>query len=122
MPRGQCNVTLQFNPSSSNFARIYLVSDQADLSASLNGYYVLIGGLFDEVSLFKQTGTTSVKLIDGRDGVLDLSITAVRILVTRDRAGNWDLKTNIDNADAFASEGQAHDAQAFTATSLQGMV
>lgn len=112
----QFSVTLQFNPSSSNFARFYLVSDQVDLTGPLNGYFVLIGGASDEVSLFKQTGTSTVKLIDGRDGILDLSIPSVTVLVTRDRAGNWDLKTNIDNPSGFTSEGQTLDAQFLTAT------
>jgi hypothetical protein len=112
----QFSIKLQFNPSSSNFARIYLVSDQADLTGSLNGYFVLIGGSSDEISLCKQTGTSSVKLIDGRDGVLDLSTISVTVKVIRDRTGNWDLKTNIDNPEKFISEGQAMDATFLTAS------
>ncbi|HEX5170780.1 MAG TPA: hypothetical protein VFW11_16515, partial [Cyclobacteriaceae bacterium] len=51
---------MDFNPSGSNYTRIYLTSDQADLSGSLNGYYVLIGGTSDEVSLFRQTGLAHI--------------------------------------------------------------
>src|SRR5688572_20305040 len=61
-------VTLQFNPSGSNYVRLYLVSDQPDLSGALNGYFILIGDTPDEISLYKQTGTATIKIIDGPDG------------------------------------------------------
>src|SRR5687767_9550358 len=66
-------VSLAFNPSSGNYTRIYLLSDQFDLSGSLNGYFVMVGGSADDVSLYKQTGLAYSKIIDGRDGVVDLS-------------------------------------------------
>lgn len=36
-------VKLSFSPSSNNFSRVYLISDQSDLSGSLNGYYLQLG-------------------------------------------------------------------------------
>ena len=36
-------VKFNFNPSTSNFCRFYLTSDQVDLKGSLSGYYVQIG-------------------------------------------------------------------------------
>src|SRR5687768_8954585 len=38
------SAALNFNPSGSNYARVYLATDSPDLSSSLNGYYVMIGG------------------------------------------------------------------------------
>src|SRR6187401_2657704 len=64
-------VRLDFNPSASNFARIYLVSDQSDLSKSLNGYFVQLGNTTDDVSLYRQTGATITRIIDGVDGKTD---------------------------------------------------
>lgn len=95
---------LFFNPSSSNYARVYLVSDQADLSDALNGYYVMIGNTADEVSLYKQTGTTKTKIIDGGDGRLNLSAPEVRVKVTRDKSGSWKLYTDVGNT-GFVEEG-----------------
>jgi len=50
-------VTLAFSPSDANHARIYLMSNQADLkSTALNGYYIRIGesGSSDGVDLWRQ--------------------------------------------------------------------
>src|ERR1700746_328178 len=35
-------IRLEFNPSSSNYAKYYLSADTSDLSGSLNGYYLKI--------------------------------------------------------------------------------
>ncbi|MEM9023108.1 MAG: hypothetical protein AAGB22_05170, partial [Bacteroidota bacterium] len=74
---------MDFNPSSSNQALVYLVSDQADLNGPLNGYLVRIGGTEDEISLFRQDGATQVEIIDGTDDKVDVSQVNVRVQVTR---------------------------------------
>jgi hypothetical protein len=83
------SVGLQFNPSSSNYARVYLVSDQQDLSGPLNGYYVLIGNTADEISLYLQNGQAHKKIIDGFDARVDLSLVVGSIKVKGDEIGNW---------------------------------
>ena len=103
-------VRMDFNPSSSNYARVYLVSNNANLKASLNGYYVMIGNTTDEISLYRQTGTTVTKIIDGVDGTVNTSVVNVRVRVTRDAAGNWDLLRDISGGFAFTSEGTVLDA------------
>ena len=45
-------VQLNFNPSSTNYAKVYLVADQANLKNPLNGYFVKLGNTDDEVSLY----------------------------------------------------------------------
>jgi len=102
-------VQLDFNPSSSNLARVYLVSDNADLTASLNGYFVLVGNTSDEVSLYRQTGTTVTEILDGLDGTLNTSIVNVRIRVTRDGVGNWEVLRDITGGYTFTSEGTVFD-------------
>ena len=50
-------VEYAFNPSSSNVARVYLVSNNANLQEPLNGYYVRVGGeTEDRISLYRQDG------------------------------------------------------------------
>lgn len=99
---------LGFQPSGSNYARFYLVADQGNFASSINGYYVKIGGqsgTVDDISLYKQSGSTSTLLIDGRDGVA-ASNPAGWIKVTRDSVGNWELLSDTSSSHAgYVSEG-----------------
>ena len=45
-------IKMGFNPSSNNYMDIYLMSDTADLSGSVNGYFVRIGNTQDDVCLY----------------------------------------------------------------------
>jgi hypothetical protein len=103
------SVQLNFNPSSSNFTRVYLSSSQPDLSGSLNGYFVLIGDTPDEVSLYRQTGTIRTKIIDGLDGRVNTDPVLIRIRVTRDELGNWELLSDAGITGTFVSEGTVTD-------------
>ncbi len=103
-------VTLGFNPSSSNYIRVYLVSDSANVSGSLNGYYVMLGNTADEISLYRQNGTTRTKIIDGLDGRLNLPASSTQVKVTRDASGNWELFSDVGLTGTYTSEGIALDA------------
>jgi hypothetical protein len=91
-----CN--LQFNTSSTNYVDVYLISDQQNLqSANINGYFVRLGNSVDEISLYKRTGAanTSVKIIDGVDGILNTSNNIVKIKVSRTAAGQFTLERDL---------------------------
>lgn len=103
------NCILDFNPSGSNYARVYLVSDQPDLTSSLNGYYILIGGTADEISLYRQSGATQTKIIDGEDGRVDLGSVQVRVKTTRDGNGNWELHSDVGLTGTYVLEGSGTD-------------
>lgn len=102
-------VRMDFNPSSSNLARVYVMSDNADLSGSLNGYFVMIGNTDDEISLYRQTGTTVTEILDGVNGIVNTSAVGVRIQVTRDASGNWEIFRDALGGYAFTSEGTVND-------------
>jgi len=102
-------VRMEFNPSASNRAYIYLTSDQADLEADLNGYYVMVGNTTDEVSLYRQSGGSSTKIIDGIDGSVNLSLVELAVKVTRDESGNWELFSDVGLTGSYVSEGTAMD-------------
>jgi hypothetical protein len=85
------NIQMDFNPSSGNYAKVYLMSDTSNLSNSVNGYFVRIGYTADDICLYKQTGTVSTLLIDGRDKMLNSNTVNTNILITRDSIGNWQL-------------------------------
>lgn len=114
------SVRMEFNPSSSNYARVYLVSNNSDLKGSLNGYYVMIGNTADEISLYRQDGTTVTEILDGLDGSVNSDPVDVRIRVTRDAAGNWELLRDTLGGFSFISEGTVTDAT-YTANSYFGV-
>jgi Lamin Tail Domain len=102
-------VHLAFNPSGSNYAQVYLSSDQPDLSAPLNGYFIMIGNTADEIGLYRQTGATKIRIIDGIDAKLDVSDVKLRIRVTRDQDGSWTLWSDLGLTNEFVSEGTVVD-------------
>lgn len=97
------------SPSSANQVFVYLVSDQANLEGDLNGYFVRLGNTDDEVSLYRQDGASSTEIIDGKNKTLDSSPVYVRIRVTRDATGNWELFRDTLGGTSFTSEGTAFD-------------
>lgn len=100
---------MDFNPSGSNYARVYLIADQANLSGPLNGYFVMIGNSDDEVSLYHQSGVTYSKIIDGRDDILNLSEIELNIKVTRDEKLGWQLFTDLAATGNYILEGSVED-------------
>jgi hypothetical protein len=103
-------VKLAFNPTSSNYTRIYLMSDQTNLSGSLNGYYIRIGedGSADGVDLYRQNGTTHTKIIDGIAGRV-ATTPLVRVRVTLDYDGNWSVFSDNTGNNNFIQEGIISD-------------
>lgn len=107
-------VKFDFNPSSTNYAKIYLVSDEADLKAGLHGYYVKIGNTTDEISLYRQTGSTETEIIDGIDGRVNTDPVTVRVRVSRDNAGSWILWSDTTGGTNFITEGTVFDDTHFS--------
>ena len=103
-------VRMEFNPSSSNYTRVYLMSDNADLKGNLNGYFVQVGNTSDEISLYRQDGTSTTEILDGLDDAVNLTAALARIRVTRDGAGNWEVLRDTLGGYNFFSEGTVTDA------------
>lgn len=125
----ECSFLIDYSTSSSNYACMYLVADQPDVT-TLNGYYVMVGGTADEVSLYLQQGTTKTKLIDGTDKRTDGKKVNIRVRVTRDSLGLFELfsKTEVENE--YYKEGEIIDLNlqssawfglAYTNTSSTGL-
>ena len=52
----ECYVRMDFKPSNSNYAKIYLQSDNSDLTGPLNGYFIRVGGVsgdLDSLELYR---------------------------------------------------------------------
>ncbi len=103
-------VSLTFNPSTSNYVRIYLMSSQSNLKNALDGYYIRIGasGSTDGVDLYKQKGTSSSKIIGGIAGRV-ATRPNLKIRVNRDAAGNWQLFSQKPGEPDLVTEGTATD-------------
>ncbi|MGB0917577.1 MAG: Ig-like domain-containing protein, partial [Flavobacteriales bacterium] len=107
-------VELDFNPSSSNVARVYLASNNENLRASLNGYYVRVGGeTQDRISLYRQDGLISDQLITSADGLVSTDPVNARIRVTRTAGADWELLADTAGGTAFTSIGTVNDATYF---------
>ena len=100
---------MDFRPSSSNYARVYLTSDREALNTPLNGYYLRLGYTDRDICLFRQNGNSAEKLITGQPNTLDAASCHVRVLVTRDHEGFWTLKTDPAGGRDFTLEGEAQD-------------
>jgi hypothetical protein len=110
----QCWLRNAFSPSTQNFSRFYLMSDQQDLKGSLNGYYVQLGGITgnaDSLMLFKQSGTTRTLLIGGRTATVSKTNNIVRLKITRSANGTFQLFSDTTGSYNFVFEGEATDAQ-----------
>lgn len=85
-------VRQNFASSGSNFGRIYLVSDQPNLTQPLNGYYIQLGeaGSNDAVELFRQSGSTHVSICRGPAQQIASAFT-LRLRAMRSHAGAWTL-------------------------------
>ncbi|MDZ7848104.1 MAG: hypothetical protein U5L96_15860 [Owenweeksia sp.] len=81
---------MDFNPSGSNYAKVYLMSDRQDLNGPLNGYFVRIGGSSeDRISLFKQRGAAATLLAESSADWVDMDPVQVRIKVERLASNQW---------------------------------
>ena len=102
------DVEFKFSPSTNNFGKVYLASSTTDFN-NTDAVYVKVGGQsgdVDEVSLYVQNGTNHNKIIDGVDGLVTNNPN-VKIKVTRDDLGNWELF--LDTNGLFFSQGNALD-------------
>ncbi len=115
-------VKFNLSPSIQNYCRYYLMSDQQDLTGNLNGYYIQLGGSTgstDSISLYKQTGSTRVRIVAGRPSTVGKSLNQVRIKVQRNTSGLWQLMSDTSGNQSYAIEGSATDNQ-YTTTAYTG--
>ena len=114
---------LKFNPTSTNFVRIYLTSDKEDLKGALNGYFVQIGetGATDGFHLYRQSGTTISRIIAGPKKTRPKAgLVYAKVKVTRDASGKWTLFTDISGGTNFNQEGSVTD-RTFNTSAFAGI-
>jgi hypothetical protein len=117
------SVQLNFDPSSTNFTRIYLIADREDLSDDLNGYFLQIGetGSSDSYDLYKQTGKLIAKILDCPAKIrANANYLSTKLRITRDNLGKWEVFTASPEQVGYTLEGSVVD-QAFSQTNYFGV-
>lgn len=101
---------MDFNPSSSNYIDFFLTASTTNLNSSTNnGYFIRAGGASDDLSLYRKSGDSIIRIIDGINGAFNSSFNDFRFRVTCDSAHRWRLWRLTTNGNVFF-EGQATDA------------
>jgi len=102
-------VKQSFSPSGTNYGRVYLTSDQADLTQPLHGYYLQFGeaGSTDAIKLFIQNGTTSTLICNGTIGKIKASF-SVNVKVT-DSVGVWKVYADYSGGTNYTLEASGAD-------------
>ncbi len=116
------NLRLAFNTSGPNFVDVYLTCNQSDLSSStLSGYFVRIGTTTDEISLYNILNGTETEIIDGVDGITNVSNNNLKIKVICSATNDWSLERDISGTgNSYVLEGTIND-NASTGSSFCGI-
>lgn len=105
---------MSFAPSSSNFARIYLWTDNKNLTQSLNGYFLQFGesGANDVIELFRQSGSTTTSIARGQTVIA--SAVEGKIKVLRTQAGQWTIYLDQNLDEEYELECSSIDSSSLT--------
>lgn len=111
-----------FSPSASNYGRVYLSADHADLTSPLNGYYLQFGEALsnDAIELFRQSDTISVSICRGKNGRIAAAF-ALGIKVVHDSIGLWTLSIDTAGGKDYIKEASGQDT-VYTSSSHFGLV
>lgn len=104
-------LNLQFGTSGANYVDVFLVSDDADLNAAQNGYFLRFGTTQDDITFWKKQGGSDELLIDGVDGQIGSSSNnPFSIEVTRNETDLWTVYVDAGATGNFAVLGSVSDA------------
>lgn len=107
------HVQLDFSPSASNFARVYLAASSSNLDAA-NAYYLQIGGISgsdDALVLYRQDNNGDrQELLSGQIGAVGNAPAVARVQITRTTDGLWTLEADYTGGINFQMEDAAIDA------------
>jgi len=96
---------LDFNPTSSNYAKVYLCSDAPDLTGDLNGLFIRVGYTNKNLCLVSQKGKTTKILIDGIANRLSKASVSLHVQAKLDKEGTFSLYSKLDDEPGYVLEG-----------------
>jgi hypothetical protein len=99
-------VKMDFNPTASNYSKIYIVSDEENLAGELNGLFIRIGYTDKNICLMQsRKGGNNKTLIQGEKKRLDSPSLALNIKATLDNSGEFKLYSRLNEETDFTLEG-----------------
>ncbi|MFM7596628.1 MAG: lamin tail domain-containing protein [Flavobacteriales bacterium] len=107
----QIKVRQTFAPSSSNYGKVFLTADNADMTLVQNGYYLIFGeaGSTDAIRLFNLTNGVATQICAGIDGQIASSFNA-SVKVKRDASGLWSLYADLTGGTNYTLLSSGTDA------------
>ncbi len=109
----QIKVMLDFSPSGSNFALVYLAAQNGDLSTDPDGYYLKVGGISgndDALEFYVRENGVDRLLIGGAIGAVASDPVMVNIRIERTTEGIWRLLADYQGGENFQLEGETADS------------
>lgn len=104
-------VNPRFSLSGANFFDVFLVADNADLTAVQNGYFLRYGRTQRDITFWKKTGGTDQLLIEGPPNQINSSSNnPVHTRVSRSLDGLWIIETDQAGEGNFQTLGILTDA------------
>ncbi len=102
---------MAFAPSTSNYALVYLQSDNSTLSSTSNGYYLRAGGSgsTDSLEIYRVDAGVPVKIFGATAGAVATNPT-VSIRIIRNSTGGWEVFADYAGGTTYVSEGTFTDA------------
>jgi len=94
-----------FNPTSSNYAKVYLCSDAPDLTGDLNGLFIRVGYTNKNLCLVSQKGKTTKILIEGVANRLNSNSVSIHVQARLNKEGTFSLYSKQDNESGYILEG-----------------
>lgn len=107
------DLILEFNPSSSNYAKIWIAADNADPLQIKNGIALSVGAADDAFVLQQTTDGKTATMIKGMQGRLNYEKIVASVKITR-TGNSWQLDINM--GDGWVSEGVAEFNPRFGST------
>lgn len=110
-------IHLLFNPSINNYGLFYLALSEPGLTETSDGYFLMIGGDADCVSLCRIDHGVYETLLVGRLLMKNINSPRLKIKVQCDKDGNWTLQTCLLNGENdYTIEGTVKDIHYITSS------
>ena len=110
-------VKQSFSGSSSNYGRVYLTADNADLALVQNGYYLQFGeaNATDAIRLFKIENGVSTQICAGTSGQIANSFN-VSLKIKRAANGDWNIYGDFSGGTNYVLQATGNDLTNYVGT------